>query len=178
MRRSFTGANFPEVNRGLAQAYLGHVANNEDPQSTLDALKSAPTVAQLAKAYIEGHPEPKKMSWREDESTLRQNLLPEFGTRLAHHLTSAELTAIHVRIGTKRTYAANELLNFVCNDSRHGSARGGVAAAAPRWRITGSLPARAALFAHFSSVNRACAQQGAGAHAAVGGPVTFWELGA
>src|SRR5262245_21424176 len=97
--------------RKKAQAYLGQVANNEDPQIALDALKSAPTVAQLAKAYIEGHARPKKKSWRNDESKLQRNLLPEFGTRLAHHLTSAELASVHVRIGTNHPYAANDLLD-------------------------------------------------------------------
>jgi integrase len=99
--------------RRKAQSYLGRVANNEDPQSALDALKSAPTVAQLAKAYVEGHARPKKKSWRGDESILRRNLLREFGTRPAHQLTSAELTAVHVRIGAKHPCAANELLNVV-----------------------------------------------------------------
>jgi integrase len=70
-------------------------------------------VAELAKAYIEGHAKPKKRSWRHDESTLRRNLLPDFGTWLASQLTSAELAAVHVRIGTKHPYAANILLDVV-----------------------------------------------------------------
>jgi integrase len=94
-------------------AYLGQVANNEDPQLTRDALKVALTVAELCAAYIEGHAKPKKSSWREDESVLRRYLVPEHGTKLAPNLTTADLTALHVRIGVKYPYAANDLLGIV-----------------------------------------------------------------
>jgi len=69
--------------RKKAMAYLGQVANNEDPQLALDALKASVTVAELRAAYITGHAKPKKSSWRNDESVLRRNLIPEYGTRLA-----------------------------------------------------------------------------------------------
>jgi integrase len=56
---------------------------------------------------------PKKSSWRDDESVLRRNLIPEFGTRLAPNLTTADMTAVHVRIGTQYPYATNDLLDIV-----------------------------------------------------------------
>lgn len=99
--------------RKKAMAYLGQAANNADPQESLDALKTSLTVAQLCVAYIEGHAKPKKVSWRDDESSLRRHLIPEYGTRLAPLLTTAEMTALHVRIGAKHPYAANDLLDIV-----------------------------------------------------------------
>jgi hypothetical protein len=44
---------------------------------------------------------------------LRRHLIPEYGTRLAALLTTTEMTALHVQIGAKHPYAANDLLDIV-----------------------------------------------------------------
>lgn len=102
-----------EQARKKAKAYLGQAANNADPQTSLDALKMSLTVAELCAAYIEGHAKPKKSSWRSDDSALRRHLIPAFGARLAPLLTSAEITTLHLNIGAKHPYAANDLLDIV-----------------------------------------------------------------
>ena len=61
-----------------AKAYLGKVANNDDPLEQSDAIKKAPTVEDLVKAYIEGHAKPQKKTWKQDESSLRRNLVADF----------------------------------------------------------------------------------------------------
>jgi integrase len=99
--------------RTKAKVYLGQVANGVDPQLSLDALKAALTVSELCAAYIEGHAKPKKLSWRNDESTLRRAVIPTFGSWLAPNLTTAEMTTLHVQIGVKHPYAANDLLDIV-----------------------------------------------------------------
>jgi len=96
-----------------AKAYLGKVANNDDPLEEIDALKKALTVEELVKAYIEGHAKPQKKTWKDDESSLHRNLVAEFRLTLAQNITSAEIAAISVRIGVKHPYAANNFLDRV-----------------------------------------------------------------
>jgi len=96
-----------------AKAYLGKVANNDDPLEQSDATKKAPTVEELVKAYIEGHAKPQKKTWKDDESALRRNLVADFRLTLAQNITSAEIAAISVRIGSKHPYAANNFLDRV-----------------------------------------------------------------
>jgi integrase len=96
-----------------AKAYLGKVANNDDPLEQSDAIKKAPTVEELVKAYIEGHAKPQKKTWKQDESSLRRNLVADFRLTLAQNVTSAEIAAISVRLGTKHPYAANHFLDHV-----------------------------------------------------------------
>jgi integrase len=96
-----------------AKAYLGKVANNDDPLEQSDAIKKAPTVEDLVKAYLEGHAKPQKKTWKTDESSLRRNLVADFRLTLAQNITSAEIAAICVRIGAKHPYAANSFLDYV-----------------------------------------------------------------
>lgn len=96
-----------------AKAYLGKVASDEDPQEQRDEIKKALTVEELVAAYIEGHAKPQKRTWKNDESSLRRNLVYDFKMTLAQNITSAEIAAISVRIGAKNPYAANHFLDFV-----------------------------------------------------------------
>jgi len=99
--------------RRKAMAYLAKVASNEDPQTHFDAVKTALTVEQLITKYIEGHAKPQKKTWREDQSVLSRNLLPKYKLTLARNMTSREIAAISVQIGTKHPYAANHFLDTV-----------------------------------------------------------------
>jgi integrase len=99
--------------RKKAKACLGKVADREDPQQVADAEKEIPTVEQLVDAYIKEYAKPKKKTWENDQSTLTRNLLPAHGAALATTITSAEISAIHVRIGVKHPYAANTFLDVV-----------------------------------------------------------------
>jgi integrase len=99
--------------RKKAKACLGKVADREDPQQVADAEKEIPTVEQLVDAYIKEYAKPKKKTWENDQSTLTRNLLSAHGAALATTITSAEISAIHVRIGVKHPYAANTFLDVV-----------------------------------------------------------------
>jgi hypothetical protein len=83
LRRMTLGV-YPEMS--LAEAHKAHataraaVKRGEDPaahqvHARLEALK-APTVAQLAHAYLERWAKPHKRSWREDARILAKDVLP------------------------------------------------------------------------------------------------------
>ena len=99
--------------RKKVKACLGMVAQREDPQRDADAEKQVPTVEQLVNAYIREYARPKKKTWVDDQSTLMRNLLSVHRTVLATTITSAEISAIHVRIGATHPYAANSFLDVV-----------------------------------------------------------------
>ena len=96
-----------------AKIYLGKVADNQDPQEERDEIKKALTVEELINAYIEGHAKPQKKTWKHDRSSLQRNLFPKYRTTLAEKITSKEIAAISVNIGTKHPYAANHFLYYV-----------------------------------------------------------------
>lgn len=102
-----------EQGKKRARALLGRAVTQQDPQAEQDALKGAPTVAELVKAYIEGYAKPHKVRWKEDRFSLRTYLVAPHGTILAQHLTSKEISKISLRIGADRPYAANGFLDRV-----------------------------------------------------------------
>ena len=61
--------------RKKAMAYLAKAANQEDPQSNIDAQRQLKTIDELVEAYIEGHAKKKKKTWKEDQSYLKRHVL-------------------------------------------------------------------------------------------------------
>jgi integrase len=99
--------------RKKAQAYLGKVAGDEDPQAESDRLRTLKTMHELCTAYVTYHAKPKKISWKDDESHLRRHILPRLKTRLAVTVTTPDIEAIHAETGVKHPYAANRLVGIV-----------------------------------------------------------------
>lgn len=99
--------------RRKAKEYLGQVAADRDPLADRDAKASSGTVKDLVDAYVIGHAKPKKVTWKQDASTLQRNLVAKLGTRLAATVTSGDIQSIHLRIGAKHTYAANTFVEVV-----------------------------------------------------------------
>ena len=99
--------------RKKATTYLGKVASHEDPQDEADQRRASSTVKEVVEVYIEQHAKKKKRSWKEDQSRLKRFLLPEFGTRLAPSLVSADMEKLHSTIGADYPYAANRFLENV-----------------------------------------------------------------
>lgn len=99
--------------RKKAAAYLGKVASNEDPQATIDQLRTSLTIKQLVNAYLEGHAKPKKRSWKNDQSCLERLLVPKVGARLAVTITSADIQDLHATKGAIHPRQANRLVEIV-----------------------------------------------------------------
>lgn len=99
--------------RKKAMGYLAKAANQEDPQSNLDAQRDLKTIDELVEAYIEGHAKKKKKTWKTDQSRLRRVVLAKFSGRLAVTLIPADFEAIHSQLGVEHPYAANDILKVV-----------------------------------------------------------------
>ncbi len=94
-------------------AYLAKAANQEDPQSNLDAQRQLKTIDQLVEAYIEGHAKKKKKTWKEDQSYLKRHVVSKLSGRLAVSLVTADFEAIHSEFGVEHPYGANDVLKIV-----------------------------------------------------------------
>jgi integrase len=99
--------------RKKAKEYLGQVAGDRDPQADKDAKWASVTVKELVEAYVTRHAKPKKKTWKNDQSTLRRNLVSVLGARVATSITSGDIEPIHLRIGAEHSYAANTFLEVV-----------------------------------------------------------------
>jgi integrase len=96
--------------RKKARSFLGSVADGEDPQPTADPLPKAEYVEELCETYVERHAKKKKITWRDDESTLKRYIVAKLRGRLAASITSADIEPIHADVGTEHPYAANRIL--------------------------------------------------------------------
>ena len=67
------------VARDQARAALRDVALGKDPAAEKTARRESETVADIAREYLEKHAKAKKRSWRHDERTLRNDVLPPIG---------------------------------------------------------------------------------------------------
>jgi integrase len=99
--------------RKKAMAYLAKAANQEDPQSNIDAQRQLKTIDELVEAYIEGHAKKKKKTWKEDQSYLKRHVLSKLSGRLAVSLVTADMEAIHSQLGVEHPYGANDVLKIV-----------------------------------------------------------------
>jgi integrase len=99
--------------RKKAMTYLAKAANQEDPQSNVDAQRKLKTIDELVEAYIENHAKKKKKTWKEDRSYLNRYILSKLSGRLAVSLVTADLEAIHSELGVDHPYGANDVLKVV-----------------------------------------------------------------
>lgn len=106
----------------VAQAHRAHgvaaaqLADGIDPGTLRvrekKSEREAPTIATLAKDYIDKHARPKKRSWKADDATLRRDVLPVWGDRKAKDIRRRDvidlLDGIVLRgapIAANRTFA-------------------------------------------------------------------------
>ena len=99
--------------RKKAMTYLAKAANQEDPQSHLDAHLQLKTIDELCAAYIENHAKKKKKTWKDDQSSLNRFVLSTLSGRLAVSLVTADIEAIHSEVGVEHPYAANDVLKVI-----------------------------------------------------------------
>jgi len=86
-----------EQARMLARQWLVDVHQGNDPAAAYEAVRKAPTVAELAARYMEQHARVKKKpgSIRPDEYNLRCHVLPTLGTKKVAALTRADIAHVH-----------------------------------------------------------------------------------
>lgn len=98
--------------RKKAIAYMGKVANNEDPQMATEESRKLLRIEELCELYVEGHAKKKKKTWKTDESVLRRFVLSKLKGRLATSIMTADLEPIHSSLGVDHPYQANRILTI------------------------------------------------------------------
>lgn len=91
------GTLTPDEARKLAKDKLAEVAKGRNPSAERKALREAPTVADLAKEYMDRHaiPEKRPASVREDRSFLDRFILPTFGTKKVADVKIGDVRHFH-----------------------------------------------------------------------------------
>ena len=121
--------------RKKARAALVSAADGADPSSARQALRVAPTVADLADRYLEEHARPKKKtkSVEEDERMLAQRILPAIGTLKVMAVDRNDIATLHARLH-ETPYLANRVLALLSKAFNLAETWG--------WRDPGSNPCR------------------------------------
>lgn len=83
--------------RDLARQWLAAIRQGADPAAQKEALRQAPTVAELAERYLTEYAESKKKygSLRMDRINVRLHVLPALGQRLVQSITPADIATLH-----------------------------------------------------------------------------------
>jgi integrase len=105
------GTITPDQARTEARKWLAEKSIGGDPALTLDARRTAPTMEDLAKEYLERHAKKHKRSRsiQDDISRLENIILPSIGRYKVADITRRELESLHSKIkGTP--YRANRVL--------------------------------------------------------------------
>ncbi len=95
----------------MAQQWLSDVQQGTDPASTQEAVRKAPTVAELAERYLNEHARVKKKpgSIRPDEYNIRCHVLPALGKKKVADVTRADIAELHYAMRAT-SGAANRVL--------------------------------------------------------------------
>jgi integrase len=85
---------------------------------------AAPTLQELAEAFLERHAKVHKRTWRGDQDMLRKWIFPHLGvSRRAVDITHGDVAALH-RAMRQRPYQANRCLSLVCTMFEKGRSWG------------------------------------------------------
>jgi integrase len=80
--------------RKAAKEAVDRAAAGEDPATEKQERKEAPTVAGLAKDFLEKYVVPRKRSARHDDSILRLHVIPKWGKRKAHDIKRRDVVEL------------------------------------------------------------------------------------
>ena len=117
--RRITFGNYPQIS--VAEAHAAHgkaltdLEKSIDPGSNLVSHnkehRHAPTVAVLAKEYLDKWAKPRKRSWQEDERMINKDVLPLLGNRKAKDVIKRDILFLLDRVaGRGASIAANRTL--------------------------------------------------------------------
>ena len=101
-RRELNLGSYPDVSletaRGRFDEAKKKLKNGIDPvaekEQAAEGRRSAPTVANLVKEYIEKHAKTHKKSWQEDQRCLEKEVLPLWGTRKAADIKKRDVVLL------------------------------------------------------------------------------------
>jgi integrase len=103
----------PDMARREADKLRAQVKTGSDPQGTKTAQRAAPTVAAVAKSFLDHHLKKRAQSTRDYyDDILNRVVLPRVGTRKAKDLTSSEVAALHQSLD-ETPYFANRVLAVI-----------------------------------------------------------------
>ncbi len=114
-RRMTLGAHGPLLSfaeaKKRARLQLAEAAKGEDPVTARRRARSAPSMDDLCRDYIERHALPNKRpkSVRDDRSMIDRLVRPKLGSRKVRDVSRREIEALHLSMAD-RPYAANRLL--------------------------------------------------------------------
>jgi hypothetical protein len=104
-----------EIARDAAEDALREVAKGRDPAAERAAMTGGPlTFEAFAKAYIERHAKPNKLSWAADARMIERDLLPAWRRRPAETITRRDVIELLERVVRRgHPTAANRRLSLV-----------------------------------------------------------------
>jgi len=107
--------------RRQAVVVLSEIARGNDPQAQKLALRRQCTLGQLFDHYLETHAKVhcREKSWREDQRLFKKHL-PVWHGRRVSTITTADIAALHARIGKRTPCQANRLLTLLCKLFNYG----------------------------------------------------------
>lgn len=87
----------PEQARALARKAFGRIAEGKDPVADKNAVRDAPTMADLKDRYMREHaiPHKKESSAKDDERLWNREILPRWSKRQVASITQAEIMSLH-----------------------------------------------------------------------------------
>lgn len=106
-----------KLEAGLAVGY----ATGNDPMEARRQARAEITFAEVFERYLEGHAKLKKRTWKEDEQKFELHL-GELKSRRFRKITTADIVAIHTRIGKTHKGAANRTLSLLSKVFSYASA--------------------------------------------------------
>jgi len=116
--RRLTVGSFPDwtvaAAREQAKALKRRIDLGDDPMAERNAAKTAPTVQGLADRYLAEHATRKReRSAAEDESLLRQHILPRLGRLRVEAVRRADIEALHREVSKATPIRANRALSLL-----------------------------------------------------------------
>ena len=99
--------------RAAARQHLASVIGGDDPLEKRKLAAKAETVKDLCLAYMERHAKPHKKSWKTDQGRIDRYILPAWGNHKANNIRSADVSALHGKIGQQHPYEANRVVELI-----------------------------------------------------------------
>jgi len=109
-----------ETARKLEAVNANDIAAGKDPMEQRRQARAEITFAEVFQRYLEGHAKLKKRTWKEDEQKFEKHL-GQLKSRRFKTITSADITAVHTRIGKTHKGAANRVLALLSKVFRYAA---------------------------------------------------------